>query len=334
MALYPAGAAARDRFVLDRRPSRADHDPWRAQGVVVENERAADGTIIRAATVFLTGRECPWRCAMCDLWRYTTVSDTPPGAIAAQIVDALRSLEPTGPDVLKLYNAGSFFDLKAVPVGDYDAVARSAGSVRQVVVESHPALVGDRTASLMNALSQAGAGTTLEVAMGLETAHPDALERLHKRMTFGDFARAADRLATLGATLRVFLLVSPPFVPAPEQDEWLLRSVDAALSCGASVISLIPTRAGNGALEALAEDGLFRMPSLLDLERSQALALQRAAVAGAGAAVRIFADLWDLTRFAICTVCLEARRRRLQDMNLHQQRLPDITCVTCGAGAV
>ena len=28
----------------------------------------------RMATVLLTGRECPWRCAMCDLWTYTTVS--------------------------------------------------------------------------------------------------------------------------------------------------------------------------------------------------------------------------------------------------------------------
>ncbi len=71
--LYPATAAARDRFVLERRGPRPAHDPWRYQGLIVEDERTAQGGRARMATVLLTGRECPWRCAMCDLWTYTTV---------------------------------------------------------------------------------------------------------------------------------------------------------------------------------------------------------------------------------------------------------------------
>ena len=82
---YPAGAAARDRFVLDLRGPRPRHDAWRHQGIIVEDERTADGRIARAATVFLTGRECPWRCVMCDLWQYTIAEDTPRGAIPAQV---------------------------------------------------------------------------------------------------------------------------------------------------------------------------------------------------------------------------------------------------------
>src|SRR5690349_4860556 len=89
---YPAAPSARDRFVLERRGPRPLHDPWRHQGVIVEDERAADGGVARIGTVFLTGRECPWRCVMCDLWRYTTVSDTPHGAIAAQISAARSAL--------------------------------------------------------------------------------------------------------------------------------------------------------------------------------------------------------------------------------------------------
>ena len=57
--------------------------------------------------------------------------------------------------------------------------------------------------------------------------------------------------------MRAFLLISPPFVPAGQQDDWLLRSIDVAFSCGASVVSLIPTRSGNGALEALGCGGEF-----------------------------------------------------------------------------
>ena len=82
-------------------------------------------------------------------------------------------------------------------------------------------------------------------------------------------------------------------MPSGEQDEWLLRSVDAAFACGASVVSLVPTRPGNGAMEALADGRTFRAPDLDDIERSFALALDHARGRG-----RVFVDLWDLERFA------------------------------------
>ncbi len=334
MARYPAAAAERDRFILDRRPSRPRHDPRQAHGVVVEDERTASGVIARTATVFLTGRECPWHCAMCDLWQYTTSTDTPAGAIAAQVAAARARLEREAPPItqMKLYNAGSFFDPRAVPEEDYPGVAGALTDLSRVIVESHPALVGPRTRRLVETMAHAasGAAPTLEVAMGLETVHPGALERLNKRMTVEDVQRAAGRLADVGAALRVFLLVSPPFIPAPEQDEWLLRSLDVAWASGAAAVSLIPTRSGNGTLEVLAGDGLFRQPGLADLERSLTLAL--GASRGRPAGARVLADLWDLDRFADCPDCLEARRARLRGMNLEQREIPGRPCASCGFG--
>ena len=161
--------------------------------------------------------------------------------------------------------------------------------------------------------------------MGLETAHPEALERLNKKMTVDDFLQAAGRLKSLGVALRVFLLVSPPFVPPADQDEWLLRSIDVASDAGASAISLIPTRPGHGALDDLEKEGLFRRPKLHDLERSLELAQTRVAPARA----RVFADLWDLDRFADCRHCLDGRRERLRAMNLEQRNLPIAACRHC-----
>jgi len=335
MLTYPADPAARDRFVIDRRPPRRTAlDPWRSQGLIVEDERTDAGSLARVATLFLTGRECPWRCAMCDLWQHTTPGDTPPGAIAAQIADARLAIGRSADrvDAMKLYNAGSFFDTRAVPAEDYQPAARQLGSLDRVIVESHPSLVGRRTEEFLEALARNAAGgrpPALEVAMGLETAHPDALERLNKRMTVDALARAADRLAGLGAATRVFLLVSPPFVPVGDQDEWLVRSVDTAFGCGATVVSLIPTRAGNGAVEALATSGLFTAPTLDDVERSLMLALQRRPSEEA----RVFADLWDLERHASCPHCLDARRARLHALNLTQQIEPPIVCPHCGGCA-
>src|SRR5260221_8472278 len=102
MSTYPAGLAARDRFVIERRPPRVRHDPWLAQGLCVEEEPAANGTITWVATVFLTGRECPWRCVMCDLWQYTTTEDTPAGAIAEQVANARRALDRPGDPVREM----------------------------------------------------------------------------------------------------------------------------------------------------------------------------------------------------------------------------------------
>jgi len=327
MDVYPRSGAARDRFVLQRRPGRADHDPWRYQDVVVEEERAASGRPVRTATVFLTGVECPWHCVMCDLWRYTTTTETPRGAIPAQVVAARERLQRESPPVtqLKLYNAGSFFDPRAVPEQDYEAVAAAVAEFAQVTVESHPSLIGARVDRFLDALNahrpSAGAVARLEVAMGLETVHPDALERLNKRMSVAQFADAANQLRRRDVSIRVFLLIGSPFVPPDQQDAWLLESIDVAFECGASVIALIPTRDGNGAMEALAASGSFRTPGLEDIERSIELALARFGRRG-----RLFVDLWDLERFSECQACFSARRDRLHVVNLEQRIPAPIAC--------
>jgi archaeosine synthase beta-subunit len=329
---FPTRAAERDRFVLDRRSDRLPLDPWRHQGLIIEDERAADGHPARVATVFLTGRECPWRCTMCDLWQHTIEADTPRGAIPAQIEAARHELRRSAPEVttLKLYNAGSFFDPRAVPEADYDAIASALAGLEHVIVESHPALIGARLDAFADALRRHGfSPADLEVAMGLETVHSVALDALNKRFTVEEFAAAAAALRLRGSALRVFLLVSPPFVPDREQDAWLIRSIDAAFAMGAAVVSLIPTRAGNGAMETLAGSGAFRQPSLADVERSLAIGI--AAAAGRG---HVFMDLWDLSRFATCSTCLEPRRARLNAMNVEQAiRVAPGLCAACGASA-
>jgi radical SAM enzyme (TIGR01210 family) len=325
---FPTRSADRDRFVLARRPARTRPDPWHHHEGFVERERTASGEIAVVATVFLAGRECPWRCTMCDLWMYAAAGDTPHGALPAQLRGTLSRLATSGcgaPSQAKLYNAGSFFDPRAVPEADYDALAGALGGVSHVIVESHPAMVGDRVERWRAALGRAGGPSpaSLEVAMGLETVHPVALDRLNKRMTPEGFARAAEWLRARDVAVRAFVLVNPPFVPAGTQDDWLAASVDFAFACGATVVSLIPTRAGNGTLEALAGEGAFAEPTLDDLERSFERALARARG-------RVFADLWNLERFATCTACLGARRERLAGMNLLQRTLPACACAACG----
>lgn len=285
-------------------------------------------------TVFLTGRECPWRCAMCDLWQQTIAEDTPLGAIPLQLRDALRSVATVHPPDatpharhIKLYNASSFFDPRAVPPADYDAIAKVVRDFSRVIVESHPSLVGPRVDRWLEALRQAARTLTpprLEVAMGLETAHPDALERLNKRMTVGDFRAAAKALRERAIDVRAFVLVSPPFVPTSEQSMWLQQSIDVAFDAGASVVSLIPTRTGNGTVDALQVENRFVPPTLDLFEHAFDRALDEFGSHG-----RLFADVWDLERLAGCAVCLGARRARLVAMNETQRGAARVRCDRC-----
>jgi hypothetical protein len=145
---------------------------------------------------------------MCDLWMYTTADDSPRSAIPAQIAAARTVLHDQPITGMKLYNAGSFFDPRAVPETDYDAIAAALGGFSRVIVESHPALVGVRVDRFRAALDRHSPGSlspaALEVAMGLETAHPQALDALNKRFTPGDFAAAARALNSVASRCGYF----------------------------------------------------------------------------------------------------------------------------------
>jgi hypothetical protein len=248
---YPVSPPARDRWILDRRGPKRALDPARAHACVWEEEPDAAGSAVSTAVLFLTNRECPFRCAMCDLWMDTLDATVPPGAIAGQIARGLASLPPAAQ--VKLYNAGSFFDPRAIPPEDDEAIAALVGDYARVIVEAHPAFLRGVHAERCLRFRERLRGR-LEVAVGLETADPVTLERLNKRMTLDDVARAAAFLRQHDIDLRLFVLLHPPFMPAAHAVEWACRSVDLAAAYGAVACTVIPTRGGNGAIEAIARE--------------------------------------------------------------------------------
>lgn len=317
---YPADPIRRSEWIVAQRPQRNPVDPNRPYAFFIEQERSANDEVVPVATIFLTNRECPWRCAMCDLWKNTLTESVETGAIPRQIEFALERL-PAARQI-KLYNSGSFFDVQAIPPADYAAIAELVRPFERVIVECHPSLVGERCFAFRNLV-----GRPLEVAIGLETAHPDALEKLNKRMTVEQFAQSAQMLRAQGVDLRVFLLVQPPFMRSDEVLEWAKRSVDFAFHCEATAVSLIPTRGGNGAMEALEHMGSFEAPSLAALEAAveYGQSLRRG---------RVFADLWDLQQgSARCEECWPARIERLQTMNLSQAAAERVACGRCGGAS-
>jgi hypothetical protein len=92
-----------------------------------------------------------------------------------------------------------------------------------------------------------------------------------------------------------------------------------AAECGATAVTVIPTRGGNGAMEAIGE--AFQPPSLRALEAAVEYGISLNGM-------RVFADLWNIERFFSCD-CSDARATRLAAMNRDQRPVPDVVCTRC-----
>ncbi len=159
----------------------------------------------------------------------------------------------------------------------------------------------------------------LQVAMGLETVDPQVLPRLNKRMTLEDYRSATELLLDLDIAVRAFILLRAPYQSEEEGLEWAKRSIEYAFSIGVECCSVIPTRAGNGALDRLQAAGFFAPPTLESLE----------AVLDYGVGLRggrVFVDLWNIENLFQCQRCGPARRDRLQSINGSQEVLPRVAC--------
>ena len=278
--------------------------------------------------------------------RKITTEPTPAGALPAQLRRTLEehtlALDPATPCHLKLYNASNFFERRAVPPSDDEALLELALPFDRVVVESHPKLLGERCRHWAEAL---GPGR-LQVAMGLETIHPEAQPRLGKGASLADFEAAAQFLANHGVSWRAFVLVGTPYVPNAETVDWAVRTTAFALEHGAEHIAVIPVRPGNGALEQLAASGDFEPPTLDQLEQALDQGQDLARRFGAGASGNtsgnvsasvsepavVTADTWDLETFAPCPECRAERIARLERLNLEGRPEAPIVCDHCGAG--
>lgn len=300
------------RWIRSMRGPKSPVDPDVPYGWFNEKERSLGGELKEVSAILLTNRECPYSCLMCDLWKHTTDETTAAGAIPEQINYALERLEAA--THLKLFNSGSFFDPGAIPPEDYRKIAELSSSFEQVLVESHTAFVGDSCLDFSRMLEG-----KLQVAIGLETVHPEVLPRLNKGMSLEDFKRSVDFLQSHGISTRAFILLRPPFLIEAEALEWACRSIDFAFACGVDVCTVIPVRSGNGALDHLAAEGYFNEPSMRILEQAldYGIGLKKGLV---------FADLWDLERFSDCKHCFEARKERLQGVNLKQEFVKPVSC--------
>jgi len=301
-----------DRWILSARGKKNHPDPERPYGWMIEKERTISGSVEDTGIIFLTNRECPFHCLMCDLWKNTTDRAVETGTIPAQIRFALQKMP--GIRHLKLYNSGSFFDTGAIPEEDYSDIASLLQNIETVIVESHPRFIGEKCISFRNMLVP-----DLQIAIGLETVNPDVIKIMNKKMSLENFTKSVAFLTRNRISTRAFILLRPPLLTESEGIYWAEQSIIHAFESGVECCVVIPVRPGNGAMDQLLEKGLFSPPDIRSLEKVQEFGIKLKTG-------RVFADVWDLKLFSDCEKCLDKRVSRLTEMNLYQTIPAPVSC--------
>ena len=300
-------------WILSHRGAKNHVEPGIPYAYTIEKERGINGDVEDVITIFLTNRECAFKCLMCDLWKNTLDHSVEIGDIPKQIEFALSKLPPA--KHIKLYNSGNFFDSHSIPKEDYGRITTLLSGFETVIVECHPNLINEEVLEFRDRLS-----ANLQIALGLETVHPEILRKLNKKMNLEDFRKSVDFLSSNGIASRAFILLKAPFMNEKEGVLWAKKSMDFAFDSGVECCVIIPTRAGNGALDWLHTNNYFSPPVIQSLEEVVEYGLAK------NYQGRIFADVWDLGQFATCNVCLDQRYERLEKMNLMQKTYPPIGC--------
>lgn len=301
-----------DSWIISNRGRKNTVNPFLPHAYHVEKEYFSEGIVEEVATIFLTNKECPFHCLMCDLWKNTTDYKVAIGAIPQQISWALQRLPET--KHLKLYNSGNFFDAKAIPYTDYDAIASLMAAFETLIIECHPKFINKRCLKFNLNIKP-----RLQVAIGLETVHTGILPLLNKKMTLIDFQNSVYLLKENDIEVRTFILLGLPFLSIDESIHWAKKSLAFALGSGSDCCVIIPTRSGNGTMDELNKKNFFSEQNIPSLEEVLEFGLQL----NKG---KVFADLWDLEHFSTCITCFEARKSRLQEMNLTQRTAPPVNC--------
>ncbi len=204
------------------------YDPREPTRVWLDEDNTPSG-VYDSLTIILNTGGCRWaRAGGCTMCGYVAES-VEGGSVShedlmAQIDacldhEAENAEEPAG--LIKIYTSGSFLDEREVPAETRQAIAETFADRDRIVVESLPDFV--EQPKIEDFTTQ---GLETDIAVGLETA-TDRVRKdcVNKYFEFAEFERAAADAREVGAGVKAYLLMKPPFLSESEATTDMKRSV-------------------------------------------------------------------------------------------------------------
>ncbi|MES3516478.1 MAG: archaeosine biosynthesis radical SAM protein RaSEA [Natronomonas sp.] len=243
------------------------HDPAEPTRVWLDEDNTPDG-VKRSLTIILNTGGCRWAraggCTMCGYVAESVEGGSVSHENLLQQIDvcleheAENAEEPAG--LIKIYTSGSFLDEREIPPETRRAIAETFADRDRIVVESLPDFIeADRIEDFVDA------GLETDVAVGLETATDRVRhDAVNKYFDFADFETACAEAESVGAGVKAYLLMKPPFLSEPEAVEDMKRSIRRCADVdGCHTVSMNPCNVQRYTMvEELYHGGGYRPPWL------------------------------------------------------------------------
>ncbi|MHA2385588.1 MAG: archaeosine biosynthesis radical SAM protein RaSEA [Candidatus Thorarchaeota archaeon] len=204
-------------------------------------------------------------CTMCSYILDGASQQVSPENLVLQFQRAMTSLEGlSGPISVKVYTSGSFLDSDEVTLEARVEILRIIAKddrIRQVVLESRPEFVTDKTVELVR---ESLGDREIEMAIGLESIDDEVRSLcVNKGFSLSEFETAVKTALAHDIGTRAYVLVKPPFLT--ERDALLdsIRTINDAANLGATTISVNPVNVQKHTLvERMWSRGKYRPPWL------------------------------------------------------------------------
>ena len=238
------GMDAHNRVMRSIRAKKSRrYDPTEPTRVWLDEDNTPDG-IRESLTIILNTGGCRWaRAGGCTMCGYVAESVEGGSVTHDQLmeqIDACLAYESSNTDepapLVKIYTSGSFLDEREVHSHSRHEIAEVFSNRDRIVLESLPDFVkADRLSDFRDI------GLETDVAIGLETA-TDRVRRdcVNKYFDFSDFINASEEAKTVGAGVKAYLLLKPPFLTEAEAIDDMVGSIERC-SPYAHTISMNPT---------------------------------------------------------------------------------------------
>jgi archaeosine synthase beta-subunit len=238
------GMDAHNAVMRDIRAKKEKHyDPHEPTRVWLDEDNTPDG-VYQSLTIILNTGGCRWaRAGGCTMCGYVAES-VKGGSVAHEaLMDQIevcleheREEADEKSGLIKIYTSGSFLDEREVGAETRRAIAETFADRDRIVVESLPDFVEREKLEDFT-----GVGLETDVAIGLETANDRVRhDCVNKYFDFEQFVEASEHAESVGAGIKAYLLMKPPFLSEREAVRDMKESVRRCAEY-AHTVSMNPT---------------------------------------------------------------------------------------------
>ncbi|WP_049969806.1 archaeosine biosynthesis radical SAM protein RaSEA [Haladaptatus cibarius] len=238
------GMDAHNSVMRDIRAKKEKHyDPHEPTRVWLDEDNTPDG-VYQSLTIILNTGGCRWaRAGGCTMCGYVAES-VEGGSVAHEALmdqievclDHERENAEETSGLIKIYTSGSFLDEREVGAETRRAIAETFSDRDRIVVESLPDFVEQEKLEDFT-----GVGLETDVAIGLETAN-DRVRKdcVNKYFDFEQFIEASEHAESVGAGIKAYLLMKPPFLSEADAVQDMKESIRKCAEY-AHTVSMNPT---------------------------------------------------------------------------------------------